>query len=118
MTGEEKEHKKTALDIAYEAGLRAALDQFLKESQDIFNPGGGFGPLATRGAPTDVPTQMVAGSRASTPTSVFGIPGTQMAAPGTTRLGGGTTMQLPKQQATAAPTMVAGRATGTGAGGA
>ena len=116
MTGEERPHKKTAFDLAYEEGVKLALTEYLEKMSQgaggagVFDPGGGFGQLTTRGAPVRTMTQPVAGPAAARG-PMGGMPG-----PSPMTLGGGQPLQLPKQRATPAPPMVAGRATGVGSG--
>jgi len=80
MVGEEK----TALDIAYEEGVQAALKDFQKEAQGISSPGGGYGALMNRGAPAKFQSQAVAG-----PASKMNVAGGIPKIPMTMQGGGG-----------------------------
>lgn len=59
--------KIATVQDAYDLGVKIAFSMLglkkVAQGPNVFNPGGGFGPLATRGAPVQYRTQMVAGPK-------------------------------------------------------
>jgi len=62
--------RRNAIKEAYFSGARRAYEEFLKEAQNLFNPGGGVAPLTSRGTPVQLQSQPVAG-----PAATVGTPG-------------------------------------------